>query len=156
MNHKEKQMQYIAEYAKKMIDDGCGPFGALIVRNGGIIAEAVNMVTKNNDPTAHAEILAIRSAAEKLKSFRLEDCEIYSTCEPCPMCLGAIYWAGIKKVYFGATRKDAAAAGFSDDFIYSELGKSLNERALSSEIVNRKAALAVFSHWCSNEKRIEY
>lgn len=100
-----------------------GPFGAVIVKNGEIIGEGWNQVTSTSDPTAHAEIVAIRRACEKLGTFHLEGCVIYTSCEPCPMCLGAIYWAKLEKIFYSCTRKDAASIGFADDFIYEEIGK---------------------------------
>jgi tRNA(Arg) A34 adenosine deaminase TadA len=116
------------EYMRKAIDlaienvkNGGGPFGAVIVKNGEIVSTGVNRVTANNDPTAHAEVGAIRAACEKLGTFMLDGCEIYSSCEPCPMCLGAIYWAHIDRLYYGCNKSDAADAGFDDSFIYKEL-----------------------------------
>ena len=133
MNTEEKRFMKIAiELAKDNIkNNNGGPFGAIIVRNGEIIATGVNNVTKNNDPTAHAEITAIRNACKKLETFELNDCEIYSSCEPCPMCLGAIYWARFKKLYFAASKNDAASIGFDDAFIYNEFNKPYKERNLS-------------------------
>ena len=114
-----------------------GPFGAVIVKDGEIIGEGYNCVTSTNDPTAHAEIVAIRNACQKLNSFQLEDCVIYTSCEPCPMCLGAIYWAKFDKIYYGNSRKDAAKAGFNDDFIYDEIPLPLSERKIKMVLGSR-------------------
>ncbi len=133
-----------------------GPFGAVIVKDGEIIARGVNTVTADNDPTAHAEINAIRNAAKKLGNFQLEDCEIYSSCEPCPMCLGAIYWARPAKLVFAATKQDAADAGFDDSFIYRELSLPANERKIPTSQRMRQEAKKVFSLWNQTENKIEY
>ena len=133
-----------------------GPFGAIVVRNGEIIAEGCNQVTSTNDPTAHAEVVAIRNACEKLGSFQLDDCVIYTSCEPCPMCLGAIYWARPAQVFYGCTREDAAEIGFDDQFIYDEIEKTIDERHL--KIVNflRDEALVVFENWANKPDKTEY
>lgn len=133
-----------------------GPFGAVIVRDGEIIAEGCNRVTSTNDPTAHAEVTAIRLACQKTGNFRLEGCVIYTSCEPCPMCLGAIYWAGIEKIYYGCTKDDAAAVDFEDAFIYQELETPKTERKLSQENCLREEALPVFEEWRSKENKMEY
>ena len=133
-----------------------GPFGAVIVKNGKIIATAVNEVTKSNDPTAHAEIIAIRNACEKLDSFQLDDCEIYCSCEPCPMCLGAIYWARPNAIYFGNSKEDAAEINFDDNFIYDELDISLNERKLPTIQLLRNEAQSAFIQWQKSEEKIAY
>lgn len=133
-----------------------GPFGAIVVRDGKIIASGVNSVTSDNDPTAHAEINAIREACRVLKTYKLDDCEIYSSCEPCPMCLSAIYWARPRKLYFGATREDAAKAGFDDSKIYKEIEKHYIARDLPTEQVNIPGMRDVFSIWLDNEHKIEY
>ncbi|HKK69467.1 MAG TPA: nucleoside deaminase, partial [Bacteroidales bacterium] len=140
----------------KSIDNGGGPFGAVIVRNGEIIAEASNSVTKTNDPTAHAEVNVIRKASENLKTFDLSGCEIYSSCEPCPMCLGAIYWARLDKLYFASDRKEAAEAGFSDEFIYDELGKNIRERSIPTRQMMQDNAKSVFTSWKDFENKIMY
>jgi tRNA(Arg) A34 adenosine deaminase TadA len=124
-----------------------GPFGAVIVKNGKIIATAVNEVTSTNDPTAHAEIVAIRKACKTLDSFQLDGCEIYCSCEPCPMCLGAIYWARPNAVYFGNSKEDAAEINFDDNFIYKELDISLNERKLPTIQLLRNEAQSAFIQW---------
>jgi Cytosine/adenosine deaminases len=142
--------------AKKSIRDGGGPFGAVIARDGKIIAEANNMVVSSHDPTAHAEILAIRKAAAALKSHDLSDCVIYASCEPCPMCLGAIYWSGIKKVVYAASRKDAADAGFNDSMIYDEIILDPSERKVSFIRVSDAGGKEVFKEWNEYEGKIPY
>lgn len=133
-----------------------GPFGAVIVRNGRIIAENVNRVTSTNDPTAHAEVLAIRQACTKLGVFELVDCELYTSCEPCPMCLGAIYWAHISRMYFGNTAEDAAGIGFDDSFIYGELKLPHAQRGIPTQRMMREEALAAFRAWAEKPDKIEY
>lgn len=133
-----------------------GPFGAVIVKEGKVIARGVNRVTATNDPTAHAEVQAIREACRVLGDFKLEGCELYSSCEPCPMCLSAIYWARIEKVFFAGTREDAAQAGFDDDFLYQELQKSIETRRLPMQQMARNEAQWVFRHWIENEQKIKY
>ncbi len=149
-------MERAIELSIRNISRGGGPFGAVIVKDGVIIAEGFNQVTSNNDPTAHAEVTAIRNAATILNSFDLSNCTIYTSCEPCPMCLGAIYWAKIKDMYFGNTRQDAENIGFSDNFIYKEINKSINERALPTEQLMNKEALKAFSLWDSKDDKIVY
>jgi len=133
-----------------------GPFGAVIVKNGEIIARGSNHVTSWNDPTAHAEVVAIREACQQLDSFQLEGCEIYCSCEPCPMCLGAIYWARPDKVYFAASRKDAATAGFDDDFIYREINIEPKHRSIPTKQFMRNEALEIFGHWENSDIKIPY
>jgi guanine deaminase len=133
-----------------------GPFGAVIVRSGEIIAEGANQVTSTNDPTAHAEVLAIRRACEKLGVFELKDCELYTSCEPCPMCFGAIYWARLSRIYFASTAEDAARAGFDDSFIYGELKLPESERRIPSAQMMREEALAGFRAWAGRLDRIPY
>lgn len=133
-----------------------GPFGAIIVKDGEIIAEGVNQVTSTNDPTAHAEIVAIRKASEKLGSFQLDGCTIYSSCEPCPMCLGAIYWARLDRVVFAATRQDAASAGFDDEFIYRELAKPHRERKIQTIHIQVDQHLKPFEEWNTSPWKIPY
>ena len=133
-----------------------GPFGALIVRDGLIIAMGNNKVTSTNDPTAHAEIVAIREACERLNTFQLNDCEIFTSCEPCPMCLGAIYWARPKKVFYACTRKDAALIGFDDDLIYSEINIPLEQRSIVMEQLLRTEAQLVFQEWKEKDDKTEY
>src|SRR3984893_6445814 len=124
-----------------------GPFAALVARQGKVIAEGANNVTTTNDPTAHAEVVAIRAACKALGTFQLTDCDLYTTCEPCPMCLGAIYWARPKQVFFGALAADAAAAGFDDSLIYHELGLPLAERKIPFTPLMREEAQACFREW---------
>ena len=133
-----------------------GPFAAVVVKNGSIIATGANCVTSANDPTAHAEVTAIREACRALGTFQLTGCEIYTSCEPCPMCLGAIYWARPDRVYFGATAGDAAAAGFDDSFIYGELKRPHAERLIPLEPMMREAALEPFREWERKGDRIRY
>src|SRR5271156_2685276 len=133
-----------------------GPFGAVIVRDGKIIAEGSNQVTSSNDPTAHAEVLAIRRACEKLGVFELKDCELYTSCEPCPMCLGAIYWARLSRIYFANTAEDAAKIGFDDSFIYRELKEPHAERRIPAIQMMRDEALAGFRAWENKSDKIDY
>ena len=140
---------------KSLQGDG-GPFGAVIVRAGKIIARGWNQVLKNNDPTCHAEMVAIRKACRRLKNYSLAGCAIYVNCEPCPMCLSALYWAGIDKIYFAAGRKDAADLGFADDFLYQELLRPPAGRKIPMEQAMRPEALAVFSQWAKLDNKIIY
>lgn len=133
-----------------------GPFAAVVVKEGRIIAAGTNCVTSTNDPTAHAEVIAIREACRVLGTFQLTGCEIYVSCEPCPMCLGAIYWARPERVYFAATSGDAAAAGFDDSFIYGELKRPHPERRIPIEPMMREAALEPFREWEQKSDRIRY
>jgi guanine deaminase len=133
-----------------------GPFGAIIVKDGKIIATGTNQVTATNDPTAHAEVVAIRRACEVLKSFQLDGCEIYCSCEPCPMCLGAIYWARPDKIFFANTKEDAAKIKFDDQFIYEELERPLAERKLFTRQILREEALEAFRKWSASSVKIEY
>ena len=139
-----------------MNSDSGGPFGAVVVKNGEIIARGFNRVTSDNDPTAHAEVIAIREACKKLGTFQLDDCEIYTSCEPCPMCLGAIYWARPRKVYYACTREDAAAANFDDQFIYDELELKIDERKVSFENMIRDEGRHVFQKWMLKADKTEY
>ena len=149
-------MRKAIELAVENVKNGGGPFGAVIVKNGEIVSTGVNRVTANNDPTAHAEVSAIRAACEKLGTFMLDGCEIYSSCEPCPMCLGAIYWAHIDRLYYGCNKYDAADAGFDDSFIYKELELDASERRLKTEELLPDEAKVAFEAWKSNESKIEY
>ena len=133
-----------------------GPFGAVIVRDGKILAEGVNRVTSTNDPTAHAEVVAIRQACKELGVFELKDCELYTSCEPCPMCLGAIYWARLARIYFANTAQDAAKIGFDDSFIYSELKLSPSLRSIPTIQMMREQALAAFRAWSEKADKIPY
>jgi guanine deaminase len=133
-----------------------GPFGAIVVKDGRVIATGTNLVTSANDPTAHAEVNAIREACRALGAFQLTGCEIYTSCEPCPMCLGAIYWARPDRVYFAATASDAAKAGFDDSFIYEELKLAHRERRIPFEPIMREAGLEPFREWMQKNDRIRY
>ncbi len=133
-----------------------GPFGAIIVKNGEIISEGCNQVTSTNDPTAHAEVTAIRLACKKLNSFQLEDCILYTSCEPCPMCLGAIYWARPKKVFFAASKVDAADAGFDDAFIYKELELDYEKRKIPFIQDRVEESVQLFEDWKKKEGKIDY
>ncbi|MCF8302586.1 MAG: nucleoside deaminase [Bacteroidales bacterium] len=133
-----------------------GPFGAVVVKDGKIIAEAGNRVLSDNDPTAHAEIVAIRKACEVLGTYQLENCEIYASCEPCPMCLGAIYWARPGKYYYAATRDDAADAGFDDSYIYKELPRQPHERSIKGIQIMQEEARDAFKRWKNSVKEIPY
>ena len=133
-----------------------GPFGAVIVKNGEIVAEGVNRVTAIKDPTAHAEVVAIREACAKLRAFELTDCEIYTSCEPCPMCLGAIYWARLARVYFGNLASDASKIGFDDSFIYREIAQTLRQRSIPMVPMMREQALSAFRAWQEKPNKIPY
>ena len=141
---------------EKMRTGQGGPFGAVVVRGGEIIGRGWNQVTSTNDPTAHAEIVAIRAACRQLGDFRLEGCELYSSCEPCPMCLSAVYWARIGRLCFAATRLDAAAAGFDDELIYREVALPVEARRLPAEQVLREEALRAFAEWAAKPDKIPY
>lgn len=153
---KEELMQRAIELSINSVRNGGGPFGAVIARKGEIIAEGSNGVTIYNDPTAHAEVTAIRKACEKLGTFDLKGCEIYTSCEPCPMCLGAIYWAHLDKIYYANDRKDAADIGFDDDFIYQEIEVKPQYRKKPSEILMREEGLEAFRIWNKKTDKIEY
>ena len=149
-------MQTAIDVACKSVENGGGPFGAVIVKDGEIIAATSNSVTSGNDPTAHAEVNAIRQACKKLETFDLNGCTLYTSCEPCPMCLGAIYWSHIGRVFYGSDRKDAAGVGFRDELIYEELAKPLEERSLEFVPLMREEALEPFRRWTDNEDKTEY
>jgi len=153
---KRELMQRAIDLSKESVCNGGGPFGAVIARNGEIIAEGSNCVTLDNDPTAHAEVSTIRKACKKLNTYDLSGCEIFTSCEPCPMCLGAIYWAKLDKIYYANNRKDAADIGFADDFIYEELPLKPSERQKPSEILMREEALEAFRMWQKKEDKREY
>ncbi len=144
------------EIAADSIDNGGGPFGAVIVKDGELIAVGNNRVTSDNDPTAHAEVQAIRNAANKLGTFNLSGCEIYTSCEPCPMCLGAIYWARLDKVYYGADKNDARNAGFDDSFIYDEIELDITKRKIPFIQDGQNEAIQVFKKWDNFTNKIEY
>ena len=141
---------------EKSLEGQGGPFGAVIVKNNKIIARGWNQVLRRNDPTCHAEMVAIRAASRKLRDYRLAGCSIYVNCEPCPMCLAALYWAGIDRIYFAATREDAADLGFADDFLYRELLLPPEQRKIPVEQSMRTEALAVFQQWAALEIKIIY
>lgn len=149
-------MQQAIDLSVENVRNGGGPFGAVIVKDGRVVATGVNRVTANCDPTAHAEVSAIREACQKLQSFKLEGCTIYTSCEPCPMCFSAIYWAGISKVYYGNTKQDAEDIDFSDKFIYDEIEKSPSLRAIPMEMMMRDEAQIAFDEWKNKEDKIEY
>lgn len=155
MTNKELMRRAI-ELSKMSVQNGGGPFGAVIACNGKIVAEGSNCVTIDCDPTAHAEVSTIRKACKALKTFDLSGCEIYTSCEPCPMCFGAIYWAHLDKIYMGNDRKDAAKIGFDDDFIYQEIALPADRRNKPSEILLRDEALEAFRMWEEKEDKTEY
>ena len=154
--NKKDFMKRAIELSIKNMESGGGPFGAVIVKDGEVIAESANSVTIDNDPTAHAEVNTIRAACKKLETFDLSGCEMYSSCEPCPMCLGAIYWAKIDRLYFGNTKVDADDIGFSDDFIYKEIEKPYQQRNLKTETMMRDEAIEAFNIWRDKEDKIKY
>lgn len=153
---REELMRKAIELSIHNVAEGGGPFGAVIAKNGEIIATGVNRVTSENDPTAHAEVSAIRSAGERLGTFDLSGCEIYSSCEPCPMCLGAIYWAHLDRLYYGNSKDDAARIGFDDAFIYRELELSPEMRRLRTEILLPDEARKAFDDWAGKDDKVEY
>ena len=140
----------------KMRTNCGGPFGAIVVRRGKIVGRGWNQVTSTNDPTAHAEVTAIRDACRRLKTFQLNECELYTSCEPCPMCLSAIYWARLKKIYYANTRLDAARIAFDDDLIYRELAKPISRRNIPMKQLLRPEALKVFQEWQAKPDKIRY
>lgn len=156
LGYNEEFMELACKLSYDNIDKGGGPFGAVIVKDGEIISTGANSVTRLNDPTAHAEVLAIREACHKLKCFKLEGCDIYSSCEPCPMCLSAMYWAGIARVFYGNTKEDAAAIDFSDKFIYEEIEKLPRYRSMPGIHVVNTSAIKAFQKWASTDNKIEY
>ena len=154
--YKDEFMRRAIRLSLDNVKKGGGPFGAVIVKDGKVISAGTNNVTVKNDPTAHAEVDAIRKAAKNLKNFDLSGCELYTSCEPCPMCLSAIYWARISRIYYGNTKKDAAKIGFIDDFIYKELGKPLEKRKLKISQHLRDEALMSFETWDMKKDKKEY
>jgi guanine deaminase len=156
-NNHQQFMQMAIDLAQKNVASGKGgPFGAVVAKNGKIIATAVNEVTSTNDPTAHAEVLAIRRACASLHSHQLDGCMIYCSCEPCPMCLGAIYWSRPAKVYYAAKKEDAAASGFDDDFIYHEIDLPHPDRKIPFINIGREESLKVFRFWDKSDLKIAY
>ncbi len=157
MSEHEKYMRMAIELSEYNVKQGVGgPFGAVIVKDGMVIARSANKVVQQNDPTAHAEIAVIRLACQELGTYNLEGCVIYTSCEPCPMCLGAIYWAKIDTIYYGNTKTDASAIGFDDHFIYEELERPLNQRKLLSVQLLRDEALPAFKLWDTSESKTDY
>ena len=149
-------MREAIRLADESVEKGGGPFGAVIVKDGKVIAAGSNRVTVDNDPTAHAEVSAIRMACRALKTFSLEGCVIYTSCEPCPMCLGAIYWAHIDRIYYGNNRKDAADIDFADNFIYEELDKPMDKRTVPIIPMLRDEAIRTFVAWKEKADKVEY
>lgn len=149
-------MNMAAKLAEENVANGGGPFGAVIVRNGDVIATGVNRVTASNDPTAHAEVNAIRQACSKEQTFNLSGCVVYTSCEPCPMCLSALYWAGVSRIYYGNTQEDADAINFSDRFIYQELDKPKSERMIPCIKMDNCRTIKAFKMWKTKEDKIEY
>lgn len=157
MTKKDKEFMLQAiDLSVENVANGGGPFGAVIVREGKVVATGVNRVTANNDPTAHAEVMAIREACRREGSFQLEGCTIYASCEPCPMCLGSIYWAGISRICFAGTKQDADAIHFGDKFIYEEMARPISGRAIPTEQFMREEALKAFRAWEQKTDKIEY
>ncbi len=152
----KEYMARAIELATKNVERGGGPFGAIIVKNGDIISESANSVTNDNDPTAHAEVNAIRQACRKLSTYDLSGCQIFSSCEPCPMCLGAIYWARLDKLHFAANKKDAADSGFDDAFIYEEIALNYKDRKLETDQFMGEEAKQSFKKWDDFEAKSEY
>jgi len=152
-----KFMQMAVDLARENIENGQGgPFGAVIVKDGKVVGQGANKVTTINDPTAHAEVMAIRNACKALGSFQLDGCDIYSSCEPCPMCLGAIYWARPDNLYFACTREDAANAGFDDSYIYHQLSLPMEKRKIRTSHFMRDESMKVFDIWNGMTNKIEY
>ena len=154
-----KEQQFMSEAIKlsrESVKNGGGPFGAVIVKDGKIIAKSANSVTTDNDPTAHAEVNTIRKACKELNTFDLKGCEIYTSCEPCPMCFGAIYWARLDKLYFGNNKTDAKNIGFDDSFIYEEIALPYEKRTIPNIQISRNEALEAFKDWENKTDKIEY
>ena len=170
MSNTSKSLQETADYSAEdarfmemainlsieNIDTGGGPFGAVIVKDGEIVATGTNRVVPNSDPTAHAEVMAIRNACAKLGTFQLTGCTVYSSCEPCPVCLSAFYWAGVSRICYGNTKDDAKAINFDDSFIYDQLDLKYEERSIKCEHFMRSAALRAFRKWDEKEDKVEY
>lgn len=149
-------MQMAIDLSVKNVDEGGGPFGAVIVKDGEVISTGVNRVVLNNDPTAHAEVTAIRNACEKLHTFELDGCTVYSSCEPCPMCLSALYWAGVSRICYGNTKEDARKIEFDDSFIYDQLDLDYDKRMIKCEHFMRDAALKAFRKWEEKDDKTRY
>lgn len=152
----EKFMQQAIDLSIENVANGGGPFGAVIVRDGEVIATGTNRVTATCDPTAHAEVSAIRAACAKLGDFKLTGCTIYSSCEPCPMCLSALYWAGVERIFYGNTKEDAKAVNFDDSFIYDQIALDYSERSIPCINIMREQALAGFKAWSDKEDKVLY
>ena len=155
MTHQEL-MRLAIGLSEENVQNGGGPFGAVIAKDGEVVATGVNRVTANNDPTAHAEVSAIREACQKVKNFKLDGCVVYSSCEPCPMCLSALYWAGISKIYYANTKDDAREINFDDSFIYEQLSLERGDRSIESEQMMRKEAQRAFEMWRDKVDKMEY
>lgn len=154
---KEEFMREAIRLSREMMKSGKGgPFGAVVVKDGAIIGRGNNQVTLNNDPTAHAEVVAIRDACSHLGEFSLEGCEVYASCEPCPMCLAAVYWARADRLYFAGGRLDAARAGFDDEFLYQEIPRGIEERTIPTRQLLREEAVVAFAEWSALGDKIEY
>ena len=151
-----KFMKRAIELSIESVNEGGGPFGCVIIRDKKIISEGSNKVTLTNDPTAHGEIVAIREACKKLNTFNLKGCDLYSSCEPCPMCLSAIYWSHVDNIFYANTRMDAANIDFDDSLIYSEIKKDINERKIKMSQMNREEAIEAFKIWQKKEDKIKY
>jgi len=152
----EELMRMAIALAQDNVARGGGPFGTVVARGGEVVATGVNRVTADCDPTAHAEVRAIRAAAARLGTFDLRGCELFSSCEPCPMCLGAVYWARLDRLFYASTKADAAGAGFDDSFIYDEMPLRPDERSLPSVQMLRDEAARVFEAWINKDDRVEY
>ncbi len=155
MTH-EDFMREAIELSKKNVENGGGPFGAVIVKDGKIVGKGANNVVTHTDPTAHAEVMAIRDAAANLGTYDLSGCTIYTSCEPCPMCLGAVYWAHLSKMYYGNTKEDAAKVGFDDAFIYKEMELPVDKRSVPAERILGEEAYKAFQMWDENPDKIKY
>lgn len=149
-------LKMAAKLSEENVKNGGGPFGAVIVKDGEVVATGVNRVTANNDPTAHAEVSAIREACKKLGSFKLDGCTIYSSCEPCPMCLSALYWAGVKAIIYGNTKEDADAIGFGDKFIYEEIDRQPSQRSIPCYHIANPYTPTAFKMWTEKTDKVEY
>ena len=156
MENNKKFMLRAIQLSIESIQNNGGPFGCVIVKQNKIISEGFNKVTSTNDPTAHGEIVAIREACKKLNTFNLEGCDLYSSCEPCPMCLSAIYWSHVDNIFYANTRMDAADIDFDDSLIYSEIGKDIDKRKIKMKQMNRDEALEAFKIWQNKEDKIKY
>tara|TARA_Y100000817_G_C16676934_1_gene464102 strand:+ start:53 stop:523 length:471 start_codon:yes stop_codon:yes gene_type:complete len=156
MENNSKFILRAIELSIKSIKNQGGPFGSVVVKEGKIIAEGFNKVTSNNDPTAHGEIVAIREACKKLNTFNLKGCDLYSSCEPCPMCLSAIYWSHIDRIFYANTREDAKDIDFDDSLIYAEISKDKNNRKIKMIQLHREEALEAFKIWKNKDDKIKY